>query len=240
VIARGRVVARRGRVTVPIPPPELSAEVLPGPRILRPLAPNDLCIPAPPGRDRVRVRVIRFTGELVTQTEVRELPARGGALVADPESDLLKVVVLDCRGQGRIARGFVSGYGLRRGALASSLSFDTANLILLGASDADMLVAAERMLALRGGFVVAADGTIRAEVPLPLGGIISDQPMEILAGHITGCQRALAELGCASGNPFLGAQVLTFLAIPALRIRERGLWDVRQNRVVPLILEGDE
>jgi adenine deaminase len=240
VIARGRVVARRGKVTVPIPPPALSREVLPGPRIPRPLAPKDFSIPAPPGRDRVRVRVIRFTGEIVTQTEVRELPARGGALVADPDSDLLKVVVLDCRGQGRIARGFVSGYGLRRGGLASSLSFDTANLILLGASDADMLVAAERMLAMGGGFVVAADGRIRAEVPLPLGGIISDQPMGVLAGHITACQRALAELGCVSGNPFLGAQVLTFLAIPALRIRERGLWDVRRNQVVPLIVEGDE
>jgi len=176
----------------------------------------------------------------VTQPSVRELSVRDGALPADPEADLLKVVAMDRRGQGQITRGFVSGYGLRRGALAASVSFDTANLILLGASDADMLVAAERMLAIGGGVVVAVDGAIRAEVPLPLGGIISDQPMGVLAGHIATCQRVLSDLGCVRENPLLSAQVVTFIAIPALRIRERGLWDVRRNQVVPLIVEGDE
>jgi adenine deaminase len=129
---------------------------------------------------------------------------------------------------------------LRRGALAASISFDTANLILLGATDADMLVAAERMLALGGGLVVAAGGVPIAEVPLPLGGVTSDQPMDVLAGQIGEIRQALSELGCVRENPFLSAQVLTFTAIPALRIRERGLWDVRRTQVVPLIVdEGD-
>ena len=240
VIARGRVVAREGRVTVPIPPVELSAKVFPGPRVSHALTLDDLRIPAPPGRDRVRVRVIHFTGEIVTQETVRGLSVQDGALATDPEADLLKVVALDRRGRGQIARGFVSGYGLRRGALAASVSFDTANLILLGASDADMLVAAERMLAMGGGLVVAVDGAIRAEVPLPLGGVISDQPMGVLARQIAACQQALLELGCVRENPFLSAQVLTFLAIPALRIRERGLWDVRRNQVVPLIVDAGD
>jgi adenine deaminase len=186
------------------------------------------------------VRVVHFTGEIVTQETVRELSVRDGALATDPEADLLKVVALDRRGRGQIARGFVSGYGLHRGALAASVSFDTANLILLGASDADMLVAAERMLAMGGGLVVAVDGAIRAEVPLPLGGVISDQPMGVLARQIAACQQALLELGCVRENPFLSAQVLTFIAIPALRIRERGLWDVRRNQVVPLIVDAGD
>ena len=240
VIARGQVVARDGRVTVPIPSVDLPAEIFPGPRMFHRLTLNDLRIPTPTGRDRVRVRIIHFTGEIVTQPSVRELSVRDGALPADPEADLLKVVAMDRRGQGQITRGFVSGYGLRRGALAASVSFDTANLILLGASDADMLVAAERMLAIGGGVVVAVDGAIRAEVPLPLGGIISDQPMGVLAGHIATCQRVLSDLGCVRENPLLSAQVVTFIAIPALRIRERGLWDIRRNQVVPLIVEGDE
>lgn len=240
VLARGRVVARDGRISVPIPPMELPAEIFPGPRVPRTFGLDALRIAAPPGRDRARVRVIHFTGEIVTQASVRELPVRDGALVADPEADLLKVVALDRRGRGQIARGFVSGYGLRRGALACSISFDSANLVLLGASDADMLLAAERMLAIGGGVVVAVDGVIRAEVPLPLGGTISDQPMGALAGQIAACQQALSELGCVRENPFLSAQVLTFIAIPAFRIRERGLWDVRRNLVVPLIVEGDE
>lgn len=240
VIARGRVVARDGRVTVPIPPVTPPAEVLPPPRVSRPLRLEDLRIPAPAGRDRVRVRVIHYAGDIVTQEVLRELPVRDGALSADPGADLLKVVVMDRRGQGRIARGFVSGYGLGRGALAASLCFDTANLVLLGASDADLLAAAERMLALGGGVVAAAGGAIVAEVPLPLGGIISDQPMEVLAAQIARFQRAVAELGCIRENPFLSAQVVTFTAIPALRIRERGLWDARQNRVVPLVVDEVE
>ena len=237
VIARGRVVARDGLVTVPIAPLELPAQVFPGPRVPHRLTLDDLRIPAPTGRDRVAVRIIHFSGEIVTQAAVREVPVRGGAFEADPEADLLKIVAMDRRGHGQIARGFVSGYGLRRGALAASVSFDTANLILLGGNDADMLVAAERMLVMGGGVVVAEDGAIRAEVPLPLGGVMSDQPMDRLAGQIVACQRALAELGCIRENPLLSAQVVTFIAIPAIRIRERGLWDVRWNQAVSLIVD---
>jgi adenine deaminase len=240
VIARGQVVARDGHVTVPIPTMGFPGEVLPTPHMLHRLTLNDLRIPAPPGRDRIRVRTIHFSGEIVTQAIVRELAVRGPELRAEPDADLLKVVAIDRRGQGQIARGFVSGYGLRRGALAASLSFDTANLILLGASESDMLVAADRMLAMGGGIVVAAGGTLQAEVPLPLGGIISEQPMGVLADQFAACQRVLSELGCVRANPLLSAQVVTFIAIPALRIRERGLWDVRRNQVVPLIVEGDE
>ncbi len=241
VMARGQVVARDGCVTASIPPVRLSTDIFPTPRTSHPLTHEDLRIPAPPGRDRVRVRVIHYVGEIVTQAAVRELPVRDGALCAEPEADLLKVVALDRRGMGQAARGFVSGYGLRRGALAASISFDAANLILLGASDPDMLVAAERMLALGGGLVVAAGGVPLAEVPLPLGGVTSDEPMDVLAKQIAEFQRAVSELGCVRENPFLSAQVLTFTAIPALRIRERGIWDVRRNQVVPLIVkEGDE
>jgi adenine deaminase len=240
VIARGKIVAQDSRVTVPIPPLELSGDLLPRPRLHHALGQEDLRIPAPPGRDRLRVRVMEFTGEIATQATVRDLPVRNGALWADPEADLLKVVAMDRRGQGQIARGFASGYGLTRGAMAASISFDTANLILLGATDAEMVMAAERMLSLGGGLVVVAGGSVLAEVPLPVGGIISDRPMAVLARQLAEAQRALAELGCVRQNPFLSAQVLTFIAIPALRIRERGLWDVRRNQMVPLIVdEGD-
>jgi adenine deaminase len=237
VMARGQVVAQDGRMAVAIRPLALRDEVFPRPRVLRPLGLPDLRIPAPPGRRRVRARVIQFTGEIVTQETVRDLAVRAGALPAEPEADLLKVVAMDRHGHGRIAHGFLAGYGLRRGALAASLSFDTANLILLGGNDPDMLVAGQRLLALGGGLVVAVEGAIRVEVPFALGGVISDQPMEVLARQIEEFQQTLHDLGCVRENPFLSAQVVTFTAIPALRIRERGLWDVRRNRVVPLVVE---
>lgn len=240
VIARGRVVVSNGRMRVPVPAPAFPPGCLPAPRTARPLRIEDLKISAPSGRDRVRLRVVRFAAEIVTQAQVREVAVRDGAVEADPAADLVKVVVLDRYGAGRIARGLVSGFGLARGAAAGSVSFDTGNLVAVGANDTDLLVAMERMLTLGGGMVVASDGTVRAEVPFPVGGITSDRSMAVLGAEITAFQRALHELGCVRADPFLSMQVLTFTAIPALRIRERGLWDVRENRVVPLFLDEGE
>lgn len=240
VIAHGRVIATDGRLTATIPPPAFPAGCLPSPRTPRPIGQEDLRISAPPGRDRVRARVMHFAAEIVTQSQIRDLATSGGAVHADPSTDLLKAVALDRYGVGRIGRGLVSGFGRLRGAVAASVSFDTNNLVALGGNDADMLLALERTLALGGGVVVAADGAVRAEIPLPLGGITSEQPMVALGAEIIRLQETLHELGCTRENPLLSVQVLTFTAIPALRIRERGLWDVRANRVVSLILEEGE
>jgi len=240
VMARGRILARDGRMQTSVPPVVFPPEVLPPPRVPRSLGLEDLRIPAPSGRDRVRVRVIEFTGEIVTQAVIRELPVCEGTVAPGPQEDLVKVVALDRYGGGHAARGFVAGYGLRRGALATSLSFDPTNLILLGTSDSDMLAAAERMRALGGGFVVVADGRVEAEVPMPEGGIFSNRSAGPLTEEVGLAHRALQALGCRRRDPLLSAQVLTFTAIPALRIRERGLWDVRANRVVSLVVESDE
>jgi adenine deaminase len=183
---------------------------------------------------------MHLAAEIVTRTVVREVAVRDGAVEADPTADLLKVVALDRRGAGQVGRGLLSGFGLSQGAVAGSVSFDAVNLVAVGCNDADMLLALERMLALGGGMVAAAGGAIRAELPLPLGGIISEQSMDVLATEIVAFQRALHALGCVRADPFLTMQVLTFTAIPALRIRERGLWDVRENRVVPLVLDEGE
>jgi adenine deaminase len=236
VIAQGRPVAEEGRMAVPIPSPGPGQAPLPGPRLPPAFGPDTLAIAAP--ARRVAVRVIHFTGEIVTEERVRDLEAAGGLLRPAPDADLLKAVVLDRHGRGHMARGFVSGFGLREGALACSISFDTSNLVLLGAGDEAMLLAAARMQALGGGVVVAAGGRIAAELPLPLGGVASPAPLAGLAAELRAVNAALRDLGCVRANPLLSAQVLTFTAIPALRIRERGLWDVRRSRGVPLCVDG--
>ncbi|HTU02978.1 MAG TPA: adenine deaminase C-terminal domain-containing protein, partial [Candidatus Sulfotelmatobacter sp.] len=239
VVAQGRVAARDGEMAVPVPPVLLPADRLPRPRLPEGFGPDRLAIKAPRGPDRVRVRTIHFAAEILTEERLVDVRAQDGKLPADPTADRLKVVALDRSGSGRMAVGFVSGYGLRRGALAFSLSFDTSNLILLGADDGDILMAAARMVGLGGGCVVVADGAVRAELPLPLGGITSEQPLATVAAGIQVLQDTLRGLGCVRANPFLSALVLTFTAIPALRIREQGLWDVRRDHVVPLIVEGE-
>jgi adenine deaminase len=237
VIARGRVVARDGRMVVPVPPPAFPTGAVPSPRLPAGFGLADLAVRAPATAREAAARTIHLAAEILTEERHRTLPVHGGELRADPAADLLKVVALDRRGRGQVARGFVSGFGLRRGGLASSICFDTANLILIGASDEEMLAAAERMIALGGGIVVAAGGSSIAEVPLPLGGVTSQESMPALAAQLTQLNQALRDLGCIRANPLLSAQVLTFTAIPALRIRERGLWDVRRNRAVPLFVD---
>lgn len=238
VIARGRVVARDGEMLRPVPPVRVPPAVLPPPRLPADFAADDLAIAAPPGGGPAPVRVIHLAAEILTEERVRTLTPREGRLVAEPAADLLKVVALDRRGRGQVTRGFVSGFGLRRGALATSICFDTANLVLLGASDRDMLLAAERMISLGGGAVVVVDGRVRTELALPLGGVISEEPVPQLAKQLDALQDALRDLGCVRANPFLSAQVLTFTAIPGIRIRERGIWQVRENRAVPLLVQG--
>jgi adenine deaminase len=233
VIARGRIVARDGAVTVPIPPVTLPPDCLPAPRLPADFGRDLLAVRGPAGPS-VRIRTIHLAGEILTEERVREVRVQQGLL--HPGGDLLKVVVLDRYGRGQVARGFVSGFGMR-GAVATSICFDTGNLVLLGADDGDMLAAGERMRAMGGGVVVVA-GRVLAEVPLPLGGVTSQEPMPVFAGQLVHLNQTLRALGCVRADPFLSLQVLTFTAIPALRIRERGLWDVRRNQIVPLLAEG--
>jgi adenine deaminase len=238
VIARGRIVAREGRMVVSIQAPAFPAGSVPRPRLPAGFGLADLAVRAPAHGREAAVRTIHLAAEILTEERRRALPVQSGELRADPACDVLKVVALDRRGGGQVARGFVSGFGLGRGGFASSICFDTANLILLGVSDEDILAAADRMIALGGGVVVAAGGSSIAEVPLPLGGVTSQESMPVLAAQLTRLNEALRDLGCIRANPLLSAQVLTFTAIPALRIRERGLWDVRGNRAVSLFVEG--
>lgn len=240
VIARGRTVAADGRATVTIPAPAFSARCLPSPRLGRPLRMEDFRIPALPGCHRVRVRVMHLAAEIVTQAVAREVAVKNGAVEADPDADLLKIVAFDRHGAGQCGRGLLSGFGLSQGAVATSVSFDAVNLVIVGANDPDMLAAAERVLALGGGMVAVAGGTVRAEVPLPVGGIISERSMPALRDELVAFRHALRRMGCVRADPFLTMQILTFTIIPALRIRERGLLDVRENRVVPLILDEGE
>ena len=234
VVARGRVVARDGRCLVPCPTIPLPTGVYDGPRP-GPLDPASLRLAAP-GRE-ARVRVIRIAGDIVTAETAATLPVRDGAVLADPASDLLLAVVSDRRG-GR-ARGFgvVQGFGLREGAVASTLSFDTADLVLVGASREALAAAGRRAVELRGGFVVVdGRGVVRAELALPIGGVAAAGPVPALARALDDVDAALRALGCGLARPFLTLQTLTFTAIPALRLTTRGLLAVKTRQHVPALL----
>jgi adenine deaminase len=234
VVARGRLVAREGRCLVPCPEVPMPAGLYPGPRP-GPLDPASLRLGAP--GPRARVRVIRIAGDIVTAEAEATLPVGDGAVLADPASDLVLAAVCDRRAGLRRGLGVVQGFGLREGAVASTLSFDTADLVLVGASREALAAAGQRAVAIGGGFVVVdGRGAVRAELPLPLGGIAAAAPVSELAHGLETVTGALRDLGSKLARPLLTLQTLTFSAIPALRLTTRGLLAVKSREYVSAIL----
>ena len=234
VVARGQLVARDGRCLVPCPEVPMPAGLYPGPRP-GPLDPTSFRLKA--SGSRARVRVIRIAGDIVTAEAEATLPVGDGAVLADPESDLLLAAVCDRRNGLRRGLGIVQGFGLREGAVASTLSFDTADLVLVGASREALAAAGQRAVALRGGFVVVdGRGAVRAELPLPLGGIAAAAPVSEVAHGLETVTGAMRDLGAQLARPLLTLEALTFSAIPALRLTTRGLLAVKSREHVPVFL----
>jgi adenine deaminase len=175
------------------------------------------------------------SGQIVTRSLVARPPVRDGAAVADPASDLAKAAVVERhRGTGRVGLGFVSGFGLRRGALASTHAHDAHNLILVGVSDADMAVAVARLAELGGGQAVVADGRVLAELPCPVAGLLSDLPVEEVAAATRGLHEAARSLGVTLPSPFMAMSFLALSVVPELRLTDRGLVDTVNFELVPL------
>ena len=174
-------------------------------------------------------------GQIVTRGLVEHPTRREGEIVADPARDLLKLAVIERhRATGAIGLGLVKGFGLRVGALASSVAHDAHNLIVVGASDADMRRAAEVIAAYGGGLVVIADGEVMEMLPLPIAGLMSDLPYEEVARGLERVEAAAARLGCTVDHPFMALSFLALSVIPSLKLTDRGLLDVDAWRLVPL------
>src|SRR5262249_14126199 len=132
-----------------------------------------------PGEQGMASVIGAIPGQIVTEHLRLPAPYRDGELVADPAHDIAKLAVIERHGgSGRIGLGLVRGFGLRAGALASSVAHDAHNLVVLGMSDADMLLAARQVAGSGGGVAVVADGAVRAELPLPIAGLLSPLPIE--------------------------------------------------------------
>lgn len=179
-----------------------------------------------PGRNRTPVIVVR-PGLIITFREDVALPLAATGLQADPAADVLKAAVVERHGRnGNIGKGFVKGIGLRRGAIASSIGHDCHNITVVGATDADMAAAVNRLIEIGGGMVVADGGAITAELALPLAGLMSLEPFESVTRSLRGLRSAVKELGCVLPEPFLQVAFLPLPVIPHLKLTDMGLFDV--------------
>jgi adenine deaminase len=186
--------------------------------------------------DGGRARVIGVVpDQIVTESLVYEPRVVDGLALADPGRDLAKIAVIERHlGTGRIGIGFVRGFGLQSGALASTVAHDAHNIVVVGIDDDDMQRAVQRLAEIGGGIVVVENRGVRAELPLPIAGLLSEARLDEVVAGSRACVDAAAKLGCTLAAPF---QTLSFLAlsvIPSLKITDRGLVDVDRFEIVPL------
>ena len=226
------VVLKAGRPVAQIPKVPVPEWVRHTVRI-RPLSTNDFVVP---WEEDGAARVIGIVpDQIVTEALEDEPRIEGGKAVSDPDRDLLKIAVVERHlGTGRVGLGFVRGLGLRSGALASTVAHDAHNVVVVGVRDDDMLRAVRRLTDTGGGVVVVDRGIVKAELKLPIAGLLSDASLDDVITASRGCVGAAQELGCKLPSPF---QTLAFLAlsvIPSLKITDRGLVDVDRFQLVPL------
>ena len=226
------LVLKRGRPVEDVPPAEVPEWVRHTVR-LEPLAAGDFAIP---WEDGVRARAIGLvTDQVVTESLELEPLVEDGSVVSDPGRDLVKIAVAERHlGTGRVGMGLVARSGLQRGALASTVAHDAHNLVVVGAADEDMAVAANRLAAVGGGIVVVDGGRIVAECPLPVAGLLSDQPLDVVVAQSRACNDAAQTLGWTGATPFLTLAFLALSVIPSLKLTDRGLVDVDLFEIVPL------
>jgi adenine deaminase len=198
---------------------------------IAPVSAEDLRVPA----GAARVRVIEMVpDQLLTFAREADPKVSDGAVVADPERDLAKIAVVERHhATGRIGVGFVSGFGLRRGAFASTVAHDAHNIIVVGVDDEAMAACVMRLAELGGGIVVV-DGERRFELPLPVAGLVSDAPAEQVVQQLDAAHAALADMGVGPAAPFMALSFLGLSVIPSLKLTDRGLVDVERGEIVPL------
>ena len=185
-----------------------------------------LRLAASPG---AHVRVIDVhPGSLATGSAIAEARVVDGAAVADPSRDLAKLAVVERhRGTGNVGVSFARGFGLARGAMASSVAHDSHNVVVCGCDDASMETAVRRAAEIGGGIVIADGAQVLAEVALPVAGLMSNSRMEDVDGAERKANAAALALGTSVDHPFMTLAFLALPVIPELKLTDRGLVDVK-------------
>ena len=183
-----------------------------------------------PGTDVIGI----LEGKIITEHLREEIPVQDGDKRPDPARDLMRIAVIERHGRnGNIATGFVRGFGMKAGAIASTVCHDHHNIAVVGADYGDMALAANRLGEIEGGFVVVRGGEVLAELALPVAGLMSLDPFETVRDRLVALRAAARSLGVTLEEPFLQLAFLALPVIPALKITDRGMVDVARFEIIP-------
>lgn len=222
VFYRGRLVGRGGQ-----PNFEGSREIWPGISQTVKIKPFDVEALKLPAKVETFPIIELIPGQILTRRREEKVESKDGFIEPDPERDILKLMVVERhQASGNIGRGLVKGFGLQKGALASSIAHDSHNIVAVGASDQDIFSAIKEIEKLQGGLVAVAEGKILCSLPLPIAGLLSDEPLEKVAKKLKKLEQIASELGCSLPSPFAALSFLALPVIPELRLTDLGLVDV--------------
>ena len=234
VFKDGRLVAKNGKMVIKGWEPELP--LLRGSINVNWAGMDDLSVKAQKGKARV-IGVV--PGQLITRQLMLSLKSNNGRAVSDIRRDILKIAVIERHtASGNVGLGFVRGFGLRSGAIASSVAHDSHNIIIVGTTDEDMMTAVIEIVRLGGGQVVVDQDMIKAALPLPITGLISPKPLSEVRRAIIRLNKAAHSLGCALKDPFMTLSFMALPPIPALKITDKGLVDTIRFKIVPLFKDN--
>jgi adenine deaminase len=176
--------------------------------------------------------------QIITKKAVRKILLKNGIAHPNVRNDILKMVVIERhQATGNIGIGFVQGFGLKKGAIGSTVAHDSHNLVIVGTNDPDILKIIEEIKSLGGGMAVASNGKVLASLALPIAGLMSRTSVEAVDHRLEKLHRAARELGCTVPDPFMKLSFLSLPVIPELKLTDKGLVDVTQFKIVPLFGE---
>ena len=234
VMKKGKIIGEDIRVTSPT---SLASEITIRSTInVNVFSLPDLKVSVPPGK---KIRIIDIVpSQIITHQFIDEPKMFNDQVVSDIDRDLLKIAVFERhQGSDSCGIGFVRGFGIKKGAIASSVAHDSHNIIVTGTNDEDMIAAVKEVILLRGGLVVVVDGQVKARLSLPIGGLMTDEPLSKVVQKIEKLIDATHNMGGVLDDPFMQLSFLALPVVPEIKITDRGLFDVGKFDYVPLYVE---
>lgn len=234
VFKKGKLVAKNGQMTIDMTefkPPELRGSVN-----IKPLKKKDFQIKIPKNKNKIKVINV-IPKQLITKLSIEEVKNENGYAVSDTTNDILKIAVIERhKATGNIGLGFVKGFGLKSGAIASTIAHDSHNMIIIGTNDEDMYYAANQLVKSQGGKIIVENGKTLSQLELPIAGLISNKPAEKVMAKLQELEQTAADIGCKINDPFMSMAFLSLSVIPEIKITDKGLIDVSKFKVTNLFV----
>ncbi|MHB8076384.1 adenine deaminase [Desulfosporosinus fructosivorans] len=238
VIFEGEVVAENGQLVVGSQQGNYPKWIKETIKLKKPIDEHSFVVPAKSQGPTTRVNVIRiYNDQIINEWDEEELTVANGQILSSPEKDIFKLAIAERYGKtGGVGIGFVKGFQLKKGALATSMSHDHHNIVCVGTNDQDMACAVNAIHKLQGGMVVVNDGQVIGKMELPIGGLMSEKPAEIVIKELEDVNAAARQLGCLLPSPFMTLCFISLPTVPKLGLTDLGLVDVLNHKLIDLEL----